>query len=72
MRSYSSFLIRCWLTGEARPEQWSVLQVEHIQTGASMRAESFNEAEQWMFAACRAGQTEPGHNSKCNTDTDIG
>jgi len=72
VRSYSSFLIRCWLTGEPRHEQRSVLQVEHIQTGASMRAESFNEAEQWMFAACRTAQADPGQESKSKPmSTDI-
>jgi hypothetical protein len=60
------------LTGDARQDERSVLQVEHIQTGASMRAVSFNEAEQWMFAACHTAQTDPDHNSQSNTETDIG
>jgi len=73
VRFYSSFLIRCWQTGDARQDERSVLQVEHIQTGASIRTVSFNGVEQWMFAACRAVQTDPGHKSKGNTkSTDIG
>ena len=53
MRLYSSFLIRCWLTNDASQDERSVLQVEHIQTGASMRATSLSELEPWLFGACR-------------------
>lgn len=54
MRLYSSFLIRCWLTDDASQEKQSVLQIEHIQTGASTRAETFSEIEPWIFEACRS------------------
>ena len=53
MRRYSSFLIRCWLTDDGFHERQTVLQVEHIQTGASTRAESLSEAESWILEACR-------------------
>ena len=53
MRLYSSFLLRCWLTDDGLQVRQSVLQVEHIQTGASTRAESLSEVEPWIFDACR-------------------
>ena len=56
MRLYSSFLIRCWLTDDPSQERQSVLQVEHIQTGASMRAEKLSEIEPWIFEACRGSK----------------
>ena len=54
MRLYSSFLVRCWLTDNGLQGKQSVLQVEHIQTGASMRAESLSAVESWIFEACRS------------------
>jgi hypothetical protein len=53
MRIYSSFLIRCWLTDDASPNEQAVLQAEHIQTGTSMRGASLVELEPWLFEACR-------------------
>ena len=53
MRLYSSFLIRCWLTDEPGQDKQSIMQVEHIQTGASARAQSLSEIEPWIFDACR-------------------
>ena len=53
MRLYSSFLIRCWLTEDPGQDKQSILQVEHIQTGASARAQSLSEIEPWIFEACR-------------------
>ena len=57
MRHYSSFLVRCWLTEDAPEGNHSVLQVEHIQTGASTRAQNFAEIEPWIFEACRASKS---------------
>jgi hypothetical protein len=57
MRLYSSFLIRCWLSDDASQDKKSVLQVEHIQTGASTRAENLSEIEPWIFEACRGLKT---------------
>ena len=57
MRLYSSFLIRCWLTEDAQQGKQSVLQVEHIQTGASTRAQTFAEVEPWIFETCRASKS---------------
>jgi hypothetical protein len=63
MRVYSSFLIRCWLTDDPSQERKSVLQVEHIQTGASARAETLSEIEPWILEVCRSlksnTKTEP-------------
>ena len=53
MRLYSSFLVRCWLTDNGLQGRQSVFQVEHIQTGASTRAEGLSEVEPWIFEACR-------------------
>jgi len=41
------------MTDDASPDERSVLQAEHIQTGTSMRAASLVELEPWLFAACR-------------------
>lgn len=57
MRLYSSFLVRCWLTEDALEGNHSVLQVEHIQTGASTRAQNLAEIEPWIFEACRASKS---------------
>ena len=57
MRLYSSFLVRCWLTEDAREGNQSVMQIEHIQTGASTRAQSFAEIEPWIFEACRGSRS---------------
>jgi hypothetical protein len=54
---YSSFLVRCWLTEDALQGKQSVLQVEHIQTGASTRAQSFAEVEPWIFETCRSSKS---------------
>jgi hypothetical protein len=57
MKLYSSFLIRWWLTRVGSESERTVLQVEHIQTGASTRAASLAEAEQWMSKTCRSTAT---------------
>jgi len=62
MRVYSSFLIRYWLAGETSQAERSVLQAEHIQTGASMRAASLVELEPWFLETCRRAVAE-GENS---------
>jgi hypothetical protein len=54
MKRYSSFLIRWWLTREGSESERTVLQVEHIQTGASTRAASLTEAEKWMRETCES------------------
>ncbi len=37
------------------------MQVEHIQTGASTRAESLSEVEPWIFEACRNAPAKNEH-----------
>ena len=64
MRLYSSFLIRCWLTDDPGQDKPSVLQVEHIQTGASARAQSLSEIEPWIFDACRGLKNPAGATSE--------
>ena len=58
MRLYSSFLVRCWLTEDALEGKHLVLQIEHIQTGASTRAQTFAEVEPWIFETCRASKSK--------------
>lgn len=58
MRLYGSFLVRCWLADDPSQERQSVLQVEHIQTGASTRAEHFSEIEPWVLEACRSVKSD--------------
>ena len=57
MKLYSSFLIRWWLTREGSHSERTVLQVEHIQTGASTRAASLTEADKWMRETSRNTKT---------------
>jgi hypothetical protein len=66
MRLYSSFLIRCWLTDDPGQDKQSILQVEHIQTGASARAQSLSEIEPWIFDACRGLKTSADATSEAN------
>ena len=54
MRVYSSFLIRCWRTGEPSQDERTILQAEHIQTGTSMRAASLVELEPWFLETCQS------------------
>ena len=58
MRAYSSFLVRCWLTEDSSQGEHSVLQIEHIQTGASVKAASLTEVEPWILEACRAAKSK--------------
>lgn len=73
MRVYSSFLIRCWLTDDPSQEKQSLLQVEHIQTGASTRAEKFSEIEPWIFEACRGlkSRVEAPPDGEANRETPL-
>jgi len=56
MRIYNSFLVRCWLIQDSSQGERSVIDVEHIQTGASTRAASLTEAERWVFKTCHAAR----------------
>ena len=59
MKSYSSFLVRCWLIPDESNGQRSVFDVEHIQTGDHCRVTALTEAQEWMLAACRNAQPSP-------------
>lgn len=59
MKTYGSFLVRCWLLGDPAGGTRAVFSVEHIQTGRSTRVESLAEAQCWMFEACRPKPAEP-------------
>lgn len=54
MKSYSSFLVRCWLIpDESDGQQRSLFDIEHIQTGEHRRIAALTEVQDWMLAACR-------------------
>jgi hypothetical protein len=71
MRAYSSFLVRCWLTEDSPQGEHSVLQIEHIQTGASVKAASFTEVEPWILEACRATKSKGEANRDVETAGDV-
>ena len=66
MRLYSSFLVRCWLTEDALQGGQSVLQIDHIQTGASTKATNLSELEPWVLEACRSVRSKDG--PSCETE----
>jgi hypothetical protein len=59
MRTYGSFLIRCWLTGDPPHDAQLVFTVEHIQTGEHTRADRLSEVQDWIVSACQAARREP-------------
>ncbi len=65
VKSYSSFLVRCWLLEEeteAQPKQ--VFNIKHIQTGRQTRTSDLAEAQRWMSEVSQA--KEP---ARVQTDT---
>jgi hypothetical protein len=54
MRTYSSYLIRCWLIRDDPQNERAVFDIEHIQTGEHLRATSLAEVYDWIMAT---GQT---------------
>jgi hypothetical protein len=59
MRTYNSFLIRCWLAREPPQDERVVFAVEHIQTGERTKVLSMRDAQEWIDAACRAARAAP-------------
>ena len=51
MRSYDSFLLRCWGLGGERLR----IKLEHVQSGASIRVTTLAAAMEWITARGRAG-----------------
>lgn len=70
MRLYGSFLVRCWLTEDALQGAQSVLQVDHIQTGASRRATNLSELEPWVLEACRTVRSKDGVRAETEPNSD--
>jgi hypothetical protein len=70
MRLYSSFLVRCWLTEDALQGAQSVLQIDHIQTGASRRATNLSELEPWVLEACRTARSKGGPSGETEANVD--
>ncbi|HEX4946340.1 MAG TPA: hypothetical protein VFZ34_06750 [Blastocatellia bacterium] len=66
MKSYSSFLLRCWVIREEAEQGIAektgagkiVFDIEQIQTGAHQRTTAPEEALQWILAACQNYQPE--------------
>jgi hypothetical protein len=50
MKSYSSFLVRCWVIREEAEEKL-VFDIEHIQKGEHLRAATPEAAMEWIIAA---------------------
>ena len=63
MRTYNSFLIRCWLTREPPQDGRAVYVVEHIQTGERTRVASLRDVRDWIDAACRGAPRGPAGES---------
>ena len=58
MKSYSSFLVRWWLISSETERERTVLEIEHIQTGAHLKGASICEAEEWMLSRCQKSSGE--------------
>lgn len=48
MRSYVSFIIRCWTYGDAAHVEHSIVDVEHVQSGEHFVLKSLDEAHEQM------------------------
>lgn len=57
MKSYSSFLVRCWLLQE-EGEPKRVFNIKHIQSGQQTRTDNFSEAQAWMAEMTESAQPE--------------
>ncbi|HEX8183145.1 MAG TPA: hypothetical protein VF747_00290, partial [Blastocatellia bacterium] len=57
MKTYGSFVIRCWLIRDQSQNERSVFDIEHIQSGEHKRAASLTEVNDWMMATCKTQDT---------------
>ena len=57
MKSYSSFLVRCWLLKE-EGEPKRVFNIKHIQSGQQTRTNDLSEAQAWMAEMTESAQAE--------------
>lgn len=72
MKSYSSFLVRCWLLQEeADGEPKRVFNVEHIQTGRQTRTDDPGEAQRWMTEMTEAAQPSRAAASSADDALDL-
>lgn len=55
MRSYSSFLVRCWRSDGGDQDR---IEVEHVQSGTRAHVSSLHTALEWIDAASRG--EDPG------------
>lgn len=53
MKSYNSFLVRCWIVKDSAQGDRIIFDIEHIQTGFRLQAAdlSFVEAYNWALSA---------------------
>ncbi len=60
MKSYNSFLIRCWLIHlESKnrlefEDDKCVIDIQHMQSGGHKRAATLTEIQEWMMNECRS------------------
>ncbi len=59
MKTYNSFLIRCWLLRNTSQADRSVFEIEHIQTGERQRVASFAEMQNLMRRALTPESNPP-------------
>ncbi len=58
MKSYNSFLIRCWLIHLEPKNDKCVIDIRHMQSGEHKRAATLTEIQEWMMNECRAALRE--------------
>ncbi len=66
MKSYNSFLIRCWLIHLESKDDKCVIDIQHMQSGEHKRAATLTEIQEWMMNECRSalnGLEEPSSNA---------
>ncbi len=58
MKSYNSFLIRCWLIHLESKDDKCVIDIQHMQSGEHKRAATLTEIQEWMMNECRSALNE--------------
>ena len=56
MKSYNSFLIRCWVVTDERQTERAVFHVRHIQSAENTRSDNLSEVQRWMMQVCAAAR----------------
>lgn len=58
MKTWCSFLVRCWLTWDAANEKKSIYEITHVQSGDHQRFHSLHEADQFMLSVCEEARKQ--------------